>query len=44
MLQGPGAALLTLDCQAKLGDQPGRARLSTLGAAMLSTLMRFDKV
>ena len=44
MLQGPAAALLTLDCTARLGEQPGRARLSTLGAAMLSTMMRFDKV
>ena len=44
LLQGPAAALLTLDCPAKLGEHAGKARLSTLGAAMLSTLMRFDKV
>ena len=44
VMQGPAAALLTLDCPAKLGENAGRARLSTLGAAMLSTLMRFDKV
>ena len=43
-LQGPAAALLTLDCSAALGDAGGRARLSTLGAAMLSTVLRFDKV
>ena len=44
LLQGPAAALLMLDCTAKLGEPSGRARLSTLGAAMLSTVMRFDKV
>ena len=43
-LQGPAAALLTLDCSAALGGAGGRARLSTLGAAMLSTVLRFDKV
>ena len=44
VLQGPAAALLALDCSAALGDAGGRARLSTLGAAMLSAVLRFDKV
>lgn len=44
-LQGLAASLLTHDSPAiKLGDPAGRARLSTLGCAMLATVLRLPKV
>ncbi len=44
-MQGLAASLLTHDSPAiKLGDPAGRARLSTLGCAMLGTVLRLPKV
>ncbi len=44
-VQGLAASLLVHDSPAiKLGDPAGRARLSTLGCAMLATVLRLPKV
>lgn len=44
-VQGLAAALLTHDNPAvALGEASGRARLSTLGCAMLATVLRLPKV